>query len=919
MKRIISIVTFVKFTLITLSAQTGTISGKVTDAKTGEELVGATVMIDGTTTGTVTNFMGEYTLTNIAPGSYSFKCQFISYEPQVKEKIIITSNETTTVNFALSTAEMNLKEVQIVAKANRESENMLLMERKKSLLMKETIGAQELSRKGAGDAEDAVTKVSGVTKQEGVRNVFVRGLGDRFNSTTLNGFPIPSEDPEYKNISLDFFASDIIKAIDVNKVFNGGMTGDVGGAEININSKELIGDSDLNLDVSASANSDTYNKDFLVPDGISDFGFAQNTKSPSSGDTYAFKNSLDPSMQDFQLGKGIGISGGKRFELGSNSNPLTFYIIGNYSNNYNFTDGVTRQTTTDGTIYRDQNTKKYEKESLHFATANLNYSFRTYSLTYNSLAIHTTNGVLRDDFGMHGNPFNNNADNNYSGLIRRQQTNDNTLFVNQLLAKKDFNARLSVNVGVSYNITDGKEPDRRVNYLTYYNESGQNTLEPLLGSGYQHRYFGELKEKDLNALAKVSYKLSNSKDNLSSLEFGYRGRFLTDDYHASAWDNNRRGTLPLLDRDNFSLDEIFNQEQFAEGYFINDNYKVMMYTVDKNIHSAYTEFNYQLTSSLIMNLGLKADNVNIALVYDLNLNDTDPPKSNSIDEFYFLPSLNLKYNLNSRNALRLGASRTYTLPQSKEISPMLYEGPQWSSQGNPGLVPSVNYNLDLKWDFYLTPEELISVTAFGKLIQKPISRVEFASANGWLSYANIADEAKIAGLEIEIKKTIFSSSSTEGTNTKNKLSSGINFSYIQTGVKLNSKSGNLPLDFTNKESELEGASPILTNADLTYQYKKNDFELTTSGVINYFSDRIYSIGVGGEYGYEDVVENGLATLDFISSFKLKKHWGIKLKAKNLLDPEFKLTRKPSGTDKKPIILSSYRKGLGFSIGLSYQL
>ena len=441
-----------------------------------------------------------------------------------------------------------------------------------------------------------------------------------------------------------------------------------------------------------------------------------------------------------------------------------------------------------------------------------------------------------------------------------------------------------------------------------------NTLEPLKGQGNQHRYFGDLKENDLNLVAKVRYKLTDNTDNVSSVEVGYRGRFLKDDYNASAWDNSWLKSLPQLDLYDFSLDAIFNQEGYAAGNFSNKNYKTYMYTVDKTIHSAYAELNYQLTPKLIANVGLKVDDVNITLEYDLDLNDQSPAKTNSIDELFILPSLNLKYTINERNALRLGASRTYTLPQSKEISPMLYEGPQWASQGNKDIIPSTNYNVDLKWDLYLTPGELISVTVFGKLIQDPISKVEIPSANGYQSYANIAKDAKLGGVEVEIRKNIF----TLGTENLNKLSTGINFSYIKTGVKLSDTNGQLPLEFTNEESELEGASPILANADLSYQYKKDGFEMNFTLVGNYFSDRIYSIGVGGENGYNDVVENGLATMDFVSSFRFKDHWGISFKARNLLDPEYKLTRKPSGEGAEPIVLRSYQKGIGLSLGLSYQ-
>ena len=904
-KLVISILLLILTT--TVMAQTGTVKGTVTDAKNNESLIGTTVMIKGTTIGTTTDFDGNYLIPKVQPGKHTLVVSFISYDPQEME-IEVKADEVKVINIKLEPATIEVEGVEVVAKANRENESMLLVEQKNAVIATQAIGAQEISRKGASDAEAAVTKVSGISKQEGVKNVFVRGLGDRFNSTTLNGFPVPSEDPEYKNISLDFFSSDIIKAVGVNKVFNGGMTGDVGGAEINIDSKELVGDSELNIGVSASMNSETYNKDFLLTDGVNSLGFATKTNSPTSGEVYAFSNSLDPSSQSFQLGKEIGFSGGRKVKLGNAHNPLSFYIIGNYSNDFNFTDGVTRQTTTSGIIYRDQNTKEYEAKALHFATANVNYSFNKYNFTYNFLAIHTAKQVLRDDFGTNSNPFNFNAENDYQGLIRRQQNNDNTLLVNQFQLKREFSSRLSVDAGVAYNYTNGKEPDRRVNYLTYV---GDNTLEPLKGQGNQHRYFGDLKEKDFNATAKVIYKLTGDFQNISSVEVGYRGRFLTDEYNASSWDNSWLKSLPKLERDNFLLDDIFNQEGFAAGNFSNNNYKTYLYTVDKTVHSPYAELNYQLNQDFIFNLGVKADMVKIDLEYDLDIKDQSPPKSNSIDEFYILPSMNLKYSLNEKNAIRLGASRTYTLPQSKEISPMLYEGPQWSSQGNKDLVPSVNYNVDLKWDFYLASGELISVIAFGKLIQDPISKVEIASANGYQSYANIADDAKLGGVEVEIRKNILSL----GEGVKNKLSTGINFSYIKTDVKLNKRSGGLPLDFTNEKSELEGASQFLTNADLSYQYKDEGFELNTSLIASYYSDRIYSVGVGG---YNDVQEKGMATIDFVSSFKFKDHWGLSLKAKNLLDPEFKLTRESSGENSEPIVLRSFKKGIDLSLGLSYQ-
>ena len=895
------------FAALQLLAQKATLRGNVADEKTGETIIGASVILDGTTIGTMTDFDGNFEIQNIPAGKYTVKCSFISYQSQAKE-IEFGNGATETINFKLGEAVVEVGEVKVVAKVNRESENLLLLEQKKSVIAQQAIGAQEISRKGASDAEAAVSKVTGVAKQEGVKNVFVRGLGDRFNATTLNGFPITSDDPEYKNISLDIFDSNIIKAIGVNKVFSAQTSGDVAGAEINISSKELVGDDEFNLGISGKVNSQTANVDFLVPDGVSLLGFGQNTASPIADESvYAFQNSLDPTKQNLQIGKGIGLSGGKNLKIGRNS--LKFYLIGNYSNDFNYSDGITRETTTTGVIFRETATKKYERKSAHLGMANVQFKTKNSELTYNFLAIHTAIEGLRDDYGMHSEKFQESVDN--LGLIRRQQNNINTLFVNQLLYKNKISDKLTLNAGVAYNFTKGLEPDRRVNYLTY---EGDNMLSPLRGD-YQSRYFGALNESDINLKANVQYKLSENSDNASTLNVGYKGRYLNDNYNSNSWNNriDRMAKLPLVDQDSFKLDELFNQESLDARYIKNDQYKFSNYIVNKFINSVYADVVYQLNPKLFVNAGLKTDIINLSI--DYNVNDGAQKDLHKLDEFYFLPSLNVKYDLNDKNSFRVGASKTYTLPQSKEISPLLYEGPQWASQGNPDMVPSTNYNLDIKWDLYPSTGEIISVTLFGKIIYDPISRVEVNSAGGFLSYANIADQAQIGGFEIELRKNLVNNHNSDGS-FENKLSMGANFSYLLTGIETtNNTESSIPLNFTNATTQLEGASPILANGDLTYNYKMKEVEVSASAVVNYISSHIYSIGVNG---YNDVNESAITTLDFILSTKLNKNFGISLKAKNLLNPEYHLTRQPSDAVAEPIVLRSYQKGLGFSLGMSYK-
>ena len=319
-------------------AQNGTIKGKISDANNKEPLIGAAALIKGTSIGSASDFDGNYSITNLKPGKYTITSSYISYKPIAKENIIVEAGKETIVDLELESANINLKEVELVAKFNRESENILLLEQKQSLIATQAVGAKEMSRKGISNAEAAVAQVSGVSKQDGVKNVVIRGLGDRNNFTTLNGFPIPSEDPLYKNVSLDFFGSDIIKNVGVNKVFSSNNYSDVNGAIIDISSKELVGDKELSLDLSGGLNSQISGADFLQADGVNYWGISKNVQPGKSNyrTQYNYGNSLDPHIVNFPLNSSYGFSGGKKYTLGENSNPLSFYLVGSYSSGFSY-------------------------------------------------------------------------------------------------------------------------------------------------------------------------------------------------------------------------------------------------------------------------------------------------------------------------------------------------------------------------------------------------------------------------------------------------------------------------------------------------------------------------------------------------------------------------------------------------------
>ena len=193
---------FLFFTLficvIGFSQNKGTITGVLLDKDSNNQsLPFANVLIKGTKIGANTDIEGKYTIT-IAPGTYTIQFSFLGYE-SVEVPVTVVANETVTLNNSIGSGSYKLKDVVIKSNGGREKETALLLEQKNATVIKQSIGAQEMSRKGVSDVEGGLTKITGITKVDG-RGLFVRGLEDRYNSLLLNGLAVPSNNP-FKKIS----------------------------------------------------------------------------------------------------------------------------------------------------------------------------------------------------------------------------------------------------------------------------------------------------------------------------------------------------------------------------------------------------------------------------------------------------------------------------------------------------------------------------------------------------------------------------------------------------------------------------------------------------------------------------------------------------------------------------------------------
>jgi hypothetical protein len=890
-------------------AQKGTIKGTLTDKEMNNEpLPFANVIVKGSSLGTTTDENGKFELI-VPAGNQTITFSFIGYET-LEVPVTIIVNEITTINKALGAGTgMMLQDVVVQTAVSREKESALLLEQKNAVQIKQAIGAQEMSRKGVSDAEGAVTKVTGISKQQGEKNVFVRGLGDRYNSTTLNGLPLPSEDPEYKNISLDFFTSDIINNVSVNKVFGSNIYGDVAGANIDIISKDLAGNNGFEVGFSTGVNSQTYNqRNFLTIDGGNFLGTVANKEAGLSNlNSYNFSNNLNPNQQSTQINSGVNISGGKRFNFGED--VLNVFVVGAMSSSYNYREGNIKQTTNGGSIFLDQDFQKYTYNVTQTLMGNFKYRFENQnSISFNSIYIHDNNQDIGEYFGEDTPEIEGDL-----RFLRRQQINNNNLLVNQLLSEIKINENTQLNIASAFNYVVGNEPDRRSNEFLFRDGDFVPSTD---SAGDNERYFSELTERDIPIQAELTYKFGDENGANGVINGGYNFRYTNREFSALIFNHRFINTPSVIDINN--VDAIFNQAnlnanvfelQTGRGTANNPRaFEPFVYSGDRTIHAAFGSFIYSFNDKLTTVVGARLESVNQEVTYNTNISNSTLNGPSTINDNYVLPNFNLKYSLSEKSNLRAAASMSYTLPQFKEVAPFKYQDVSFSSQGNPDLIPSENINVDLKWELFPKSDEVIAVTGFYKIIKDPISRSEIPSGGNTLTYLNAGSEATVLGLELEFKKNIYEIVTPESNKTTT-LAYGLNVSYLNSNQLLDDP---LP-QFTTSSEQLQGASPLLINTDLSYKKETEKYSVTSSVVFNYFSDRVFSVGTRG---YGNIIEKGIPTFDFVTQTTFGDHFGVNLKFKNLLDPDFQLIREFS--DAEDVVLSTYKLGVNVSLGLTYK-
>ena len=886
---------------LTLSAMTvvaGTIKGTVTDKQTREPLTGATIQIAGTTQGTVADVDGNYSL-DVNNGTYTLAIKYVGYKDIIINNVKAGKSDLI-LNFELESDAQALGEVSVVARKNLEGERALQMERRKATLAIENLGSKEMSLKGIGNVEEGVKKITGISVAD-AGQLIVRGLGDRYSTTTLNGLPIASPNPDNKLIPLDLFPSSTVQNITVSKVYNAEAFADYSGAHIDINTKENITEDFFNIGFNTGGKFNTLGKDsyrmnrngsLFRTSGVDQAAlnmplseFDNYVKTRNIFDT-SFAVKKKSSLPDFSGNLGFGKN------IGIGSQTLSILASASAGNSFqNMDDAFYKTLEATGSVQDNFAYDSYAQELKLAALGHIGYTLRRHDrIGYTFFYARNATDTYQRREGIDAEDHELTGSNNITHIYSLQN--------HQLDGVHSFGGRgqWELTWGGSYSKTGSEEPDRRqVMYIK--NDNGALSLFKL-NRQETMRYFGSLDEEEWNGNLAMRWKWN--ENNFLKLGVNYKNK--SRDYKATRFYYNLNKIDPVI-TDIYDTDGFLNQENIADGNVVVQ--RVMQpkdsYRAGNEIYSGYLLTDFSPVPSLLVNLGVRYEISRQWVDYATDGGDWYAERRN-LDKNDLFPTLNLKYTVNDANSIRFSASRTVTRPSFIEMAPFLYQESYGSAQirGNNELQNGYNYNFDLRYEHFGKNGDMISLTAYFKYLDSPIERIQALQGGATLHSFQNADNGMAGGMEVELRKQLMKD-----------LRLGANISYMYTNVKLPEGGA-----YTNKERPLQGASPILANADLTYSPRfGEERQLNLALLYNLQGSRIHAVGVS-KLG--DIKQQTLHTLNFSAGYDINSHFSLKLQVNDLLNRAVIFKQEVPSTGEE-VEVERYKKGANLEIGFSYKL
>lgn len=966
-----SIATVILFlSAFALAAQTGVLSGKVIDKSTGETLIGASIVVqkDGTqVTGTTTDFDGNYAL-DVQGGVYDLVVSYVSYSKQTITGVEVKSGQANVLDIALESESQTLNEVVVKAAVVKNTDAALIALQRRAFSIQDGVSSQQISRTGSSNAADAMRQMTGAVV-EGGRFIVMRGLGDRYSLSQLNGVTLPSTDPYRNSTSLDLIPAQMIENIITLKTFTPDLPGNFSGGLVNINTKSFPDKFNLAFSIGTEYNSQSSlidnfrgqpsqgEYDWLgFDDGSRDqpeYLTNANTRdqlipslylqarNPNPGNEAArdlfnrssrdLSNEFVPELRSTPLNSSMNFSVGNKFRLFGND--LGFTLGVNYSSKFSHYDNGIVATYINTNFDRlfdyqliNNDTRSVENPQLG-ALFNVAYKFSSnHVLTGNIIFNNDAEIAGRTQSGRFlGQVSDSRADFNTNSLefTQRQFTSY------QLGGKHVFPGLNGTEIEWLVNTTNSfqREPDLR--YFAYTGIGEGETREVYINNSeiqFPSHFFRDLVDDRLQGKLDISipFLTKGNPGSSNRIKMGASYSTAERDFEEYRYNINNSGVpasinfstfgedfTKFFDYSNFGIiDTTFRNDgsiqRYVTGYhYINQVSAKNFYTGSEDIIAAYLMGIFNITPKLKAVAGVRMETT------DLQVQSEDPniPQS-KIDLTDYLYSVNLIYSLSEKANIRIAASKTLARPNMRELAPFVQFDTKngFFNVGNPNLKRTLIQNYDIRYELYPRSGELLAISAFYKGFDEPIIRAFNPRATiPELFFINV-NEASVYGAEIEFRKGLdFITPKFEN------LYFSTNLALIESAYDIpqneieNSK--NIDPSYNQTTRPFQGQAPFVANIILSYINPEKGWE--SSLAYNVTGEKLYNISL---FATPDVYEQPFPLLNFKLSKRFANNYQASFTARNILNPINKKTQVFKGEE---YIAESFKLGTSLGLSLSY--
>lgn len=938
---------FRKFYLILFSvcftslaiAQNGSIKGRVIDLKTKEGVIGANAVIEGTTVGAATDLDGVFTIPNVKPGTYALVISSITYKTQTIQDVIVESGNVTSLEITLVEDVAELEEVIVTAKKEIATDLNLLKSIKESKLVVSGISSEQITKLPDRDVAQIAQRVPGVTIVDN-RFVIIRGVPERYNQVMINGAIAPSTEIDRRSFSFDMVPAGAIDQMLIYKSGTAELPGDFAGGVIQLVTKQPSYEPFTSFGLSFGYRTNTTFNDHLSSQGSSTdlLGFDNGFR--AIPDNFPTTSQLISSSKSSSLRERAGKSLTNNFDYSARQAPVDMGFNFAISRNFNVGrakfSNLTSLAYSNSYQYYQSDFLRYNEFTETSATKRFEYKDNFYSNDVRVNLMHNWLIELNDrnrfefknlfvQLGEHETTIRIGDDKiqnpNFDRTNYAYHYLSRSIYSGQLDGTHELSKTAKINWLLGLNYIKRNEPDYR-RFRTYRDKTFAGTEEPYTmqlpaaGNVFETgRFWSDLTDVGYSNGVNFEKKFEGASSKKEPvIKAGYYAEYKTREFNARYINYQYPNTADFdqqigQELSRLPLDQIFAPENIKRknGFVIEEGTQPQDSYQGTNLLTAGYVSGSLPIGKLDLSAGFRGE-YNIQTI-NARTNAGKVDIENPI--FAALPSVNAGYNVSDRSLIRGAYSRTVNRPEFRELAPFLYYQFEYEAAivGSPDLKTAFIDNIDLRWEMYPNPGELISIGGFYKRFTNPIETyLEITTENPQLYYGN-APEATSYGIELEMRKSL---ASLGVSRLLRNTSVNLNAAWIQSNVDIGTAATN---QIQNRP--LQGQSPYIVNMGLYYNDEEKGFSVNAA--YNVFGPRIFSVG---DKVFPSWWEMPRQSVDFQIAKTWNKRFEAKLNIQNLLNAAYRLYQDNNNDNEikldQEALIQRYQVGTQFSVGLSWK-